>query len=151
MTITGSGFTETTVTSDDDDLILTDPMLSDTEIKVTAAISDGAYSKTVFLILTNTEGTDSISFSLVPASLEGLVWSTAQDIPTPRSGLSVVAVDDKIYAIGGVNESDSMLATMEIFDPLANTWTTGTDMPEAVAFTASAVMERYISQVVLIG
>lgn len=144
LTITGIGFTETIVTSDDDDLVLNDTQLSDTEIIVTATISVNAFSKTVFLILTNTEGTDSVSFSLVPASLAGLVWSTVQDIPTPRSGLSVVAVDEKIYAIGGVNASDSIVATMEIFDPSTNTWTTGADMPAAVAFTASAVIDGKI-------
>lgn len=144
LTIRGIGFTETTVTSDYDYLVLTDTLSSDTEIEVTATISDRAFPKIVNLILTNSEGTDSVSFSLVPASLEGLVWSTVQDIPTPRWGLSVVAVDDKIYAIGGVVEGDSVVATMEIFDPSTNTWTTGVDMPTAVLLPASAVIDGKI-------
>ena len=67
-------------------------------------------------------------------------WERKSDMPTARSGVSVSVVDGKIYAIGGTktktiqaprgfsSESEE-LATVEMYDPVTDTWTQKSDMP----------------------
>ena len=68
-------------------------------------------------------------------------WERKSDMPTARSGVSVSVVDGKIYAIGGSSmkriqipprgsgfESEE-LATLEMYDPITDTWTQKADMP----------------------
>ena len=67
-------------------------------------------------------------------------WERRADMPTVRSGVSVSVVDDKIYAIGGeemekikqykghVNKVKA-LPTVEMYDPVTDTWTQKADMP----------------------
>lgn len=54
-------------------------------------------------------------------------WVTLEPMPTARSNLGVVAVNGKIYAIGGYN--GSYLAVNEMYDPQTNTWTIMAPMP----------------------
>ena len=67
-------------------------------------------------------------------------WERKSDMPTARSGVSVSVVDGKIYAIGGsktetiqVTRGSSFeneeLATVEMYDPVTDTWTQKADMP----------------------
>ena len=67
-------------------------------------------------------------------------WERKTDMPTARSGLFVLVVDGKIYAIGGAERkkfqvgpgwgySSKGLTTMEMYDPVADTWTPKADMP----------------------
>ena len=48
-------------------------------------------------------------------------------MPTARTGLSAVAVGGVIYAIGG--QTSTLLATVEAYDPLSNTWSFRASMP----------------------
>ena len=76
------------------------------------------------------------------------IWERKADMPTPRSNASVSVVDGKIYAIGGTKlkrfEIDVLiqgefrkvkqwevkeLPTVEMYDPITDTWTQKTDMP----------------------
>ena len=75
-------------------------------------------------------------------------WERKADMPTARSGVSTSVVDGKIYAIGGTAlkrfEIDVIfmdeikrvrkweakeLPTVEMYDPVTDTWTPKTDMP----------------------
>ena len=67
-------------------------------------------------------------------------WERKSDMPTARSGVSVSVVDGKIYAIGGskikkiqmprgFRSQGEELATVEMYDPVTDTWTQKTDMP----------------------
>jgi N-acetylneuraminic acid mutarotase len=58
---------------------------------------------------------------------EGDSWSVLASMPTARSGLGVIAIDGKIYAIGGYN--GSYVAVNEMYDPEADTWITMNPMP----------------------
>lgn len=76
-------------------------------------------------------------------------WQTKTPMPTARYGLEANVVDGKIYLIGGWIQSESSSkvdksAQVNIYDPLTDTWTTGTPMPTAVAEYASAVMDGKI-------
>ena len=70
---------------------------------------------------------------------ESDTWERKSDMPTARSGVSVSVADGKIYAIGGTKtkkiqvprgfsfESEE-LATVEMYDPVTDTWTQKADM-----------------------
>jgi N-acetylneuraminic acid mutarotase len=70
-------------------------------------------------------------------------WTQLRDMPTPRGFFGTAAIEGKIYAIGGsinMQEQDPGIGTLEIYDPQADTWSLGTDMPTPRAdITANAV------------
>jgi len=49
-------------------------------------------------------------------------WHTLARLPTPRRGLTMVAMDGYLYAIGGYLLGDGFLNTVERYDPVANVW-----------------------------
>jgi len=76
-------------------------------------------------------------------------WETKTPMPTARSGLQASEVDGKIYLIGGWVESESSSiaeksAEVEIYDPVTDTWATGSPIPTTVAGYASAVLDGKI-------
>lgn len=56
-------------------------------------------------------------------------WKTRAPMPTVRTGLAAVTIDNKIYAIGGYAQDTTLLGTNERYDPAADTWTTLAPMP----------------------
>lgn len=61
-------------------------------------------------------------------------WTRKADMPTPRTGLSTSLVNGKIYAIGGfvftqVDGVATPVSTVEVYDPMTDTWTLGASMP----------------------
>lgn len=56
-------------------------------------------------------------------------WETKADMPTGRSGIGAVVVNEKIYVIGGYNSG--CLNTVEEYNPVTDTWTTKANMPTA--------------------
>ena len=73
-------------------------------------------------------------------------WETRRSMPTKRSALSANAVDDKIYLIGGLKDTNTGAASdlNEVYDPATDTWTTKTPSPNPVFSYASAVVENKI-------
>lgn len=67
------------------------------------------------------------------------VWATKTPLPTPRWGLVAAAVGDRIYAIGGANET-GMLDIVEVYDPQSDSWKTGTPMPSPRSGSGVAVL-----------
>ena len=66
-------------------------------------------------------------------------WERKTDMPTARSNAAVSVVDGKIYAIGGsevkkvqmprgFTHASKELATVEMYDPITDTWTQKADM-----------------------
>ncbi|QIB68396.1 hypothetical protein Ami103574_03275 [Aminipila butyrica] len=70
-------------------------------------------------------------------------WTTGKSMPTARAGLTSSVVRNKIYAIGGANDSGN-LAAVEIYDTQTDTWTTGKSMPTAREGAASSVVGNKI-------
>jgi N-acetylneuraminic acid mutarotase len=62
-------------------------------------------------------------------------------MPTARTGLAVGVVNNKIYAIGGLNSSGN-LTTVEEYDPATNTWTTKTSMQTGRYYLAAGVVNN---------
>ncbi|MFC1792317.1 kelch repeat-containing protein [Planctomycetota bacterium] len=73
-------------------------------------------------------------------------WTRKADMPTIRDCLATVAVDGKIYAIGGypANYINEGLKTVEEYDPATDTWTKKADMPLGVAMLNARVVKGKI-------
>ena len=72
-------------------------------------------------------------------------WSTKASMSQARSNLGVVAVDEKIYAIGGYQpRSFNVVGTNECYDPKKNTWTTLAAMSTSRSHFAIAASEGKI-------
>ncbi|MBN1294557.1 MAG: T9SS type A sorting domain-containing protein [Candidatus Latescibacteria bacterium] len=72
-------------------------------------------------------------------------WTTKADIPTPRWGHSVCAVNGKIYAIGGLLDwFETYTGSVEEYDPATDTWTTKTPMPATPGFHAACAVNGKI-------
>ena len=55
-------------------------------------------------------------------------WSTKTSMPTARADLAAVAVNGKIFAIGGYNNNGS-LNIVQMYNPITNSWSSKTNMP----------------------
>ncbi|HDQ05879.1 MAG TPA: kelch-like protein [Candidatus Bathyarchaeota archaeon] len=76
-------------------------------------------------------------------------WETKTPMPTGSYGIEANVVDGKIYLIGGWIQSESSSNIeksdrVDIYDPVTDTWDTGSPIPMAVAGYASAVMDGKI-------
>src|SRR6266851_1474606 len=57
-------------------------------------------------------------------------WTTKASMPTERGLLGVAAINGILYAVGGLNRN-GILATVEAYDPVTNTWTAKASMLDA--------------------
>ena len=73
----------------------------------------------------------------------GDTWRPRAPMPTPRADLAAVAVNERIYAIGGYNGIHT-LATMEEYDLTTDTWRSRAPMPTARGWLAATVVEGKI-------
>ena len=75
-------------------------------------------------------------------------WVEKAPMHQARFGVGVIAVDGKIYAIGGTVASggfiSSVLSTNEQYDPSTNTWVYKASMPTARVYFAIAAYENKI-------
>lgn len=71
-------------------------------------------------------------------------WETKAPMPTPRMDLAVVALDDKIYAIGGYNPDQGALSDVEVYDPVTDTWTLASSLPARRISGGAAVCSEKI-------
>lgn len=56
-------------------------------------------------------------------------WIKKADMSAVKGGHAASVVSDKIYVIGGWDESDNIISTVEIYDPVRDKWTKKADMP----------------------
>ncbi|MBM0231770.1 S8 family serine peptidase [Micromonospora sp. STR1_7] len=68
-------------------------------------------------------------------------WSALPDLPTARSKPVAAAVGGKLYVLGGWGSDDVTVASVDVFDPGAGTWTTvaGASNPFPAAAAGQAV------------
>jgi N-acetylneuraminic acid mutarotase len=55
-------------------------------------------------------------------------WTKGADFPNARTEIGLVAVNDKIYAIGGIDGKSAASKSVDIYDPASNSWSKGADM-----------------------
>lgn len=72
-------------------------------------------------------------------------WSDAAPMPTARWGVGAASLGGLIYVVGGrplVDDTvDAGLTTLEVYDPLTNSWSPGADLPEGLNEPAVAVLD----------
>jgi len=71
-------------------------------------------------------------------------WTRKADMPTPRTALSTCAINGKIYAFGGVNETSDFLSTVEEYDPVKDEWTKKADIPSPRAALSTCAVNGNI-------
>ncbi len=57
-----------------------------------------------------------------PSRPAGSRWESKASMPTARIYLGAAALDDKVYAVGGVTEDLMDLDTLEAYDPATDSW-----------------------------
>lgn len=90
------------------------------------ALSKSKNCKIMFLLVVFLLSTIPSKFSIAQAQED--TWKTLAPMPTPRSRFGLIVINDKIYAIGGLNNG-TYLNSNEKYDPKTNSWTTLTPMP----------------------
>lgn len=81
--------------------------------------------------------------SILIYDLATAAWSAGAPMPLTRDHLSVVVVDDEIWAIGGRSEGMNH-ARVDIYDPAADAWRLGPALPEATSGAAEALVNGWI-------
>lgn len=77
-------------------------------------------------------------------------WVPKTPMNQPRAGVGVVAVDGKIYAIGGsltapfIYQTENLLNTTEEYNPTTDSWTIKPSMPTPRAYFGIAAVENKI-------
>lgn len=70
-------------------------------------------------------------------------WNEAASMSMPRQEASAVALNGKVYVMGGYNGS-SILSSVEIYDPATDTWSPGPTMPGPVLRARAHVIQGKI-------
>jgi N-acetylneuraminic acid mutarotase len=70
-------------------------------------------------------------------------WSQGADMPTPRSGLAVAAIDGLIYTVGGSDYDAGLTSddSVEVYDPRTDQWTTRSDLPVKRTYMKAGVVD----------
>ncbi|MBI1879590.1 MAG: hypothetical protein HYR94_15450 [Chloroflexi bacterium] len=71
-------------------------------------------------------------------------WVSHEAMPTKRAGLGLVALDGKIFAIGGVKDTNQATRSVDIYDSAANSWSEGANKPTAAANISGVVVDDKI-------
>ena len=66
-------------------------------------------------------------------------WSRLADMPTARSGLAAVSVENQVYAIGGTT-LNGITGIVEQYDPQSDTWQSGASKPLPVSDVSAVVI-----------
>ncbi len=85
-----------------------------------------------------------ISSSIAVQAQPSSAWSSLITMPTARGEFGTAVVNGKIYVIGGVNQNNQPLNTVEEYNPITNQWTSKTAMPTARSGFAISVYDNRI-------
>ncbi len=78
-------------------------------------------------------------------SAQAQVWHELPPMPTPRYAAAIAPLKGLLYVIGGIGEGDSLLNTVEAYDPVRRVWIR--ELPpldEPRAYAAAVVLEDRI-------
>ncbi len=71
-------------------------------------------------------------------------WSTGAAMPVPLAFASAVALDGKLYVMGGERDNGSYSDALYIYDPTDGSWTQGAFMSETRAYAGAGVIDGQI-------
>lgn len=72
------------------------------------------------------------------------LWESVADLPAPRHHSMSVALDGRVYVLGGFGDGFDPWATAWTFDPQADEWTDIADLPVSVGAGAAAEIDGLI-------
>src|SRR4029077_19091511 len=68
-------------------------------------------------------------------------WETGAPMPQRRQELATGVIDGKVYVIGGYDADAHSTGTVQVYNPITDTWTFAQALPIAVNHNAAAVVE----------
>lgn len=75
----------------------------------------------------------------LPCGSASIQWSTAQPSPIDRAEAQGVAVNGRLYVLGGFyNTNNQATLQSDVYDPVSNTWTRLSDLPEKITHAGTA-------------
>lgn len=86
------------------------------------------------------DGTEEQSARLYAYSPRRNRWLRLRDAPTGRAALALVAIDGRLYAVGGASATSGQVRKLEIYDPKRNYWRRGAPMPTGRNHIAAGVL-----------
>ncbi|OLE45185.1 MAG: hypothetical protein AUG14_01725 [Candidatus Rokubacteria bacterium 13_1_20CM_2_68_19] len=92
----------------------------------------------VALLLSGCIGFRTDSPAPVDQSMSG-TWTALAPLPAPRQEVAVAALEGRVFAIGGFNDSGEPVASVDVYDPAANEWQSRAPLPVATHHAAAAV------------
>jgi N-acetylneuraminic acid mutarotase len=69
----------------------------------------------------------------------GGTWQLGAAMPVARQELASGALDGKVYVLGGYDGDGNSTATVQVYDPITDTWTSAQSLPDAVNHNSAAV------------
>lgn len=75
---------------------------------------------------------------------DGFEWEEVAPMSNPRWGHAAVTFEDRIYVFGGVSLRRRILDSVEIYDPVENSWEAGPALPLPLYYHAATVVGDYI-------
>lgn len=78
-------------------------------------------------------------------------WRELPAIPVPQQENAVVALNGKVYVIGGFGPSSQATTAVAVFDPASKTWSAAAPLPEAIHHVNAAVVGGRIYVVGALG
>ena len=97
-----------------------------------------------WLILTWFAASSCVDSRDEPASVptvDGVRWRSLQPAPTPRTEVAAASDGDRIFVVGGFTETEATVPTVEVFEPEAEVWSQGPDLPVAVNHAMATALE----------
>jgi Kelch motif/Galactose oxidase, central domain len=71
-------------------------------------------------------------------------WRTVSKLPIPRYGAAALALNDRVYVIGGRLDDHTLPTEVDVYDPATRSWSRGPDMPTPRYQPAAAVLNGRI-------
>ena len=72
---------------------------------------------------------------------DGGSWELRAPMPVARQELASGVLDGNVYVIGGYDENGNSTATVQVYDPITDTWTSAQSLPFAVNHNSAAVAD----------
>src|SRR4029453_13123310 len=77
----------------------------------------------------------------IVSAQRGGTWELGAPMPVARQELATGVLDGRVYVIGGFDENGSSTATVQVYDPFKDTWTSAQSLPFAVNHNSAAVAD----------
>jgi N-acetylneuraminic acid mutarotase len=77
----------------------------------------------------------------IVSAQRGGTWELGAPMPVARQELATGVLDGRVYVIGGFDENGSSTATVQVYDPITDAWTSAQSLPFAVNHNSAAVAD----------